>query len=1101
MEVIMQVKWKVVINWILLVITCCACQFPVKKNPNLPDFEPVQLEVSHIDFINKVPETAQMNAMEYEYYYNGGGTAAADFNRDGLTDLIFTSNLGPEQLYLNQGDFKFKNITATSGIKHSKSWTTGITIVDINQDGWPDFYCSKSGRLPVKHRKNELYINNGDLTFTERAAQYNLDHAGYSTQAIFFDYDLDNDLDVFILNHNINKLSVTNTDSLRASYAPYVGDQLMENTGGHFKNVTVEAGIHAHAMGFGLGAEVGDFNQDGFPDIYVSNDYNEHDYLYINQQNGSFKEQMKSSMRHGSNFSMGVSVSDLNNDLRPDVVVLDMVSEKNYGIKTSMSGMNPAKFRQAVDQGFHYQYMFNSVQLNQGNMKFSEVAQWMGVSNTDWSWAPLTQDFNLDGTKDLYITNGIQRDFRNNDYRVFKKKRVEEAYARKENYTDLMLELIHKTPERPVEDHLYFNSGGLKMERVQLGLMKNFANGATFADLDNDGDLEIITNNVNSYATILKNNAVEKQKRHYLKVKLEGPKGNVNAIGATVVVHQQSMKQQYYQNYTKGYQSASAELLTIGLDINSDLDSVEVIWPDNTHTVLQEVGLDAVLQVGYAAHNKLGPKPKQLEDRMVDPKVLGIGYVHAENEFDDYKRESLLPHKQSNLGPALAVGDINNDGLEDVFFGGSMGQAGRIYLQKQGSFMEPANKVFELDKIYEDNDAIFMDIDGDKDLDLIVGTGGYELTENHVMLQDRVYENIGAGLFKKKQVMGTTNTSKMVALDFNNDEQMDLLVAGKAVPGQYPRGTGARLLENKKGRFVDVTAQHAPALLGLGMVTDVAVGKVDGNEMLDLFFVGEWMEPIWMEVVDGTIIQKQINSQQKLKGWYFSVDIKDMDGSGNKEVLLGNLGLNYKYKASDTAPFYLYSGDVDANGRQDLLLGYVEQGAVVPLRGRECTSNQIPSIKEKYPTYHAFASATIADVIGESLGVMEKREVHNFASGYLKINDSGLAEFTAFENAFQMSSINDFIAYDFNSNGKEELFAAGNLFGSEPETPRADGSYGMMLENTDGGWRWVENQDHQIYTSGEVKKMEIIAMDGVDYLICAANDGPPQFFKLETKLE
>ncbi len=1091
----------------IVVIILMGCSSKDSETPsNL--FTLLTPEKTNINFSNVITEGVEMNSMEYEYFYNGGGVAVGDINNDGLSDIYFTANIYKNKLYLNKGDLEFEEITETAGLLGKSGWTTGVTMVDINNDGLLDIYISKSGKFGAKKRENELYINNGDLTFTEEAEKYGLNTSSYTTQSTFFDYDNDGDLDMYQLNHSIRLEEADGDPVLKMKYDALVGDKLFENDNGFFKEIK-NMGIASNPISCGLGVVTSDLNGDGWQDIYVSNDFLEHDYMYINQgaKDGvhqGFKDKIKTSTQHISYFSMGLDIADFNNDGKNDILTVDMVSEDNYGMKTSMSGMNVEKFENSVKNGFHRQYMFNSLQLNNGSVSnepfFSEISHLANISNTDWSWAPLFVDFDNDGLLDVFIANGLKRDFMNNDYNRFKKERVKTAHDNKEDYSSLVLELIDKTPSRASINYFYKNNGDLTFSNIgkQWELSKpSFSNGAAYADFDNDGDMDIVVNNIDEPAFIYRNNAMQMAANNFLKITLEGPQENKIGIGTSITLWVDGKEMTREQQLTRGYQSSVSEAIHFGLGKSKQIDSLLIQWPDGKKEIKKNIHANQKLVLNYSNTDNLFLTPKSIQPMFEDQTdVSGIGHAHIENEFDDYKRESLLPHKMSEFGPALAVADVNNDGLEDFYVGGAIGYSGKLYIQSnQGKFLASnSNLIWENGKAHEDVDAEFLDIDNDGNLDLYVVSGGNEYLNGNKLLQDRLYLNNGKGDFSlSKNVLPEILVSGGVieASDYNNDGYIDIFVGGRQMPGSYPSASKSYLLENKNGHFVKVTNNLIPELEEIGMVTDAVWSDYnqDGNQ--DLIVAGEWMGiEIFKNNGNGAFEKLDNTSISNSIGWWNSIVAADFDNDGDEDFIAGNLGLNYKYKASLEEPFNIYANDFDENGSLDIVLGYHNQGKLYPLRGRECTSNQMPFIKEKFPDYDSFGKANLTEVYGEqALSEALHYSATNFASVYIENKGDGSFVLYQLPLKAQFSSINSIIINDFDNDKNLDVLVAGNLYQSEVETARNDAGYGLILRGDGaGGFIPLEYEESGVYIKGDVKKMEPILMKNKPSILVGKNN-------------
>tara|TARA_R110000796_G_scaffold138185_1_gene254256 strand:+ start:9319 stop:12645 length:3327 start_codon:yes stop_codon:yes gene_type:complete len=1049
-----------------------------------------------IQFINHIPESAAMNSMVYEYYYNGGGVAIGDIDNDGLPDIYFTANLEENKLYRNKGSFEFEDISKKAKVEGTFGWTTGVTMADVNADGWLDIYVCKSGKGKEENRENLLFINNKNGSFTEEAKKYGLNFSGYSTQASFFDFDKDGDLDMFLLNHNVTPITTNNPENFKLEKNYLSGDRLFRNDQGKFIDISSKAGILGNSLGFGLGVSIGDLNQDGWPDIYVANDYIEQDYLYYNNGNGTFSEGLKRSMGHTSHYSMGTDIADFNNDGLLDIISLDMVAEDNYGIKTSMSGMNPKAFQHAVNNGFHYQYMYNALQMNNGNGTFGDLAQLAGISNTDWSWGPLFADFDNDGLKDLFISNGLKRDFRNNDFRKYKIKRLEEAKKNGENMAQVIEELVNKTPQRKTHNYFFKNNGDLTFEKAMThwGVdIPTFSNGAAYADLDLDGDLDLVISNIDEEATVLRNNSIA----NYLQFQFEGNDQNPFGVGTKILLETDEGLQ-IAENYpTRGYQSAVEPVLHFGLGQSKTIKNAIVTWPDGKSETITNPNINQKIRVGYKNAESVDQNPKSSISPIFKDitEVVKVKHAHIENEYDDFSGEILLPHKMSQFGPALAVGDANNDGLEDFFIGGAKGYAGGIYLQKEnGTFASMNPSAWIMEKEYEDVDAHFFDADSDGDLDLYVVSGGNEWEANSNMYQDRLYLNNG-GQFKKstdRLPKMSISGSTVKPFDFDEDGDLDLFVGSRMFPQKYPYAQTSKLLENVNGIFKDVTLEKAPALEDAGMITDAIWTDYDGDNKTDLILVGEWTGIKFYNYKNG---QFELNPDilPQSKGWWNCIEASDMDGDGDIDFVVGNLGLNSKYKASKNAPFEVYSTDFDDNGTNDIVLGYYDQGDLFPLRGRECSSQQMPFIKEKFPTYDSFGSAKLHQVYDkEKLKEALHLKVILFASVYLENLGNGQFNNHNLPNEVQISAINNIHIQDFDGDGINDILVAGNLYQTEVETPRNDASIGMILKGSGTSmFTPVPFSKSGLFLNGDVKKIKAIRIGNAQnssYLVAKNDD-------------
>ena len=814
-------------------------------------FKLVSSDHSNINFSNKLVENEKMNIINYHYFYNGGGVAVGDVNNDGLLDIFFTANQSPNKLYLNKGDLKFEDVSHLIPELKDGLWSTGVTMVDINHDGWLDIYVCRSGDVHPDLRRNLLYINQSGKGFVEKAAEYGIDDPAYSTQAAFFDYDKDGDLDLFLLNHEIKDITNYNREQRQSGRDPYVGDKLYRNDDGNFKDVSALSGIRSNPYGFGLGVAIGDLNNDGWPDIYVTNDFLENDYLYYNKQNGIFTEAIHRSTKHISTYGMGTDIADFNNDGMQDILVVDMVAKDNFRQKTNMSGMNPERFWESVKFGFHFQYMFNTLQLNQGNELFSEVGQMAGISNTDWSWSALMADFDLDGQKDILITNGLRKDVRNNDY---VKKHVLFAEEKPENRGLSPKQLLEKQlaaiPSVAVPNYIFQNKGTFQFEdkSKEWGIsIPSFSNGAVYADLDNDGDLDLVMNNIDEKAFLFENRNNSTTENSYLQVKLKGTEKNPNGIGALVKVHANNQTQTQEIYTTRGFQSAVPSMATFGFGQMNKVDSLEIIWPDGKRNSIINPIVNQVLKVNYASADSKHTFSNNEEQAVFQEitKDHNINYLHSENEYDDFKDQVLLPHTLSNLGPALAVGDLNGDGLDDFLIGGAHLTATSIYLQdKNGQFNKAVTGFPDEHKQFEDVDAFFFDVDNDGDLDIYIASGGYEFDDHLSNLYDRIYLNDGKGKFTYTQELLPnikTNSGCVRAFDYDGDGDLDIFVGGRVIAKKYPYAPMSYLLRNDNGKFTDVTDQIIPEVKRIGMVTSAEWFDYNNDGSTDLVLAGEWM--------------------------------------------------------------------------------------------------------------------------------------------------------------------------------------------------------------------------------------------------------------------
>ena len=1090
-----------------------------KSNSNVKLFTQMPAEETGVTFENRIIENDEINYFQYQYLYNGGGVAIGDFNNDGLSDLYFSINFGLNRLYLNEGNWKFRDVTQLAGINTGMNWSTGVTLVDINNDGWLDIYQSCSGWFDDPAvRRNQLFINNGtsgdskDVSFTESADEYGIADEGHSTQATFLDYDKDGDLDFYLANHPIVFNDFLGRIVERMANPPEVTrDKLYRNDGGKFTEVGKQAGINNHA--FGLGVVASDFDKDGWTDIYVANDYEEHDYLYRNNGNGTFTDIIDQAIKHTSNTSMGVDAADFNNDGNLDLFSLDMMAEDNKRQKVNMAPMNPKLFWTFVKYGFQYQYMRNALQLNNGvldgKLTFSEIAQMSNVATTDWSWAALFADLDNDGFKDLYITNGYKRDVLNKDEQK-KLKPIE----RKINKTVKFTEIQHQMSATKTPNYAYQNKGDLtfKKQSSQWGLDNGeHSNGAAYADLDNDGDLDLVVNSLDSKMQLYRNESIGKANNgnHYLRIQLKGTTQNPMGLGAKVELKYGGEKQYAEHTITRGFQSACEPFLHFGLGKNAEIEELTIIWADHQMQKLQNVKTNQTLTLDHKnATQKWSPsKFGETLFEEVAAKSTGLDYQHKETSFNDYEREVLLPHKLSQNGPSLATGDVNGDGLEDVFIGGASGSAGGLFFQQaDGRFSKADIAAFNADKKSEDMGALFLDADGDGDQDLYVVSGSNELSLQDAAMQDRLYTNDGKGNFSKNSKAlpaMPTSGSCVKAADFDGDGDMDLMLGGRVLPGKYPYAPNSYLLQNEGGTFKDVTKERAPALQKIGMVTDAIWTDYDGDQDFDLIVVGEWM-PIEVLQNNGGIfnVDTKALGLEKSNGWWNCIEAADIDGDGDMDYLLGNLGLNSKNKASEHQPFHVYSDDFDGNGKNDIVLGYYNAGVCYPVRGRQCSSEQMPSIAQKFPTYEAFGNSNLEQVYGrETLQKALHYEAYEMGSVYLENQNGKSLQWKRLPMQAQIAPTNDILLQDFNGDDHMDALLVGNQYPVEVETGRYDAHIGLYLAGDGkGNFEAVKVEESGFLIEGESRSMALLNRGNArnPLIVVARNDEKCKVFEVKS---
>jgi hypothetical protein len=1062
------------------------------------------LNPSHtgIHFNNALRETNDNNILTYQDFYSGGGVSIGDINNDGLPDVCLTGNMVPAKLFLNIGNLKFLDITESSGLSNmGKGWFTGTSMVDINNDTFLDIYICRSGMYAPDDRENLLFVNNQDNTFTEMGEKYGLNHPGYAVNATFFDYDNDFDLDVFLVNQGPEKFATEDLERLRVEAHEFCGDKLFENTGNKFIDVTEKSGIISSIIGFGHGVAIGDINKDGNEDIYVSNDFFEHDYIYFNNGDKTFRETIKNSTKHISYYSMGNDMADFNNDGWLDIMVLDMVAEDNKRMKENLGGMSDNTFRQRVEMGFHQQYMFNVLHLNNGNETFSEIGMLAGVSNTDWSWGPLFADFDNDGLKDLFVANGMRKDIRNMDwgdiYRQFSKISGGELIFKDSEWEYLLSTM----PSEKVMNYMYKNNGDLTFTKVMKdwGIdQPSFSNGAAYGDLDNDGDLDLIVNNIDENVFVYENRSNLNENSHFLKLKFIGPDENPFGLGTQAYIYNGD-ELQYQQLYlTRGYRSSVDPILHFGLGTLQVLDSILVLWPDGRVTSLENIASDQLIELDYVDSDPPGIKtPIQSRKYFKDiTQEVGLNHKHVENEFNDFDREILLPHKLSMLGPEIAVGDVNGDDLEDFFIGGAFRQWGHLFLQtKQGSFKESDNQCWFNDRNFEDTGVELLDIDLDGDLDLYVVSGGNEFKTGLKLLQDRIYVNDGNGNFERKEdaVPELLNSgSVVIPKDFDSDGDADLFIGGRTNPGMYPNPADSYILINEEGIYVDATDAIAPQLKNLGMVTSAVWSDYDSDGDDDLIIVGEWMSITLFQNSDGGFhkVENMQNGLEHSSGWWWSVEAFDFDGDGDKDLIAGNMGKNFKYKTSVDEPFEIYCKDFDGNGSNDIILAYYNEGVLYPVKGRKSVSKQIRELHEQIPTYGQYAVSSVEEIFGkENLINSLHYQVETFESCFVENLGEGKFRMIPLDNYAQISNHNSILLSDVNQDGSEDLILAGNFYPVEVEAIRNDAGIGMWMKgNGNGEFESIPFIKSGLFMDGDVKDIEFITVQDRRVILASKNN-------------
>jgi hypothetical protein len=1068
---------------------CCSCNNTAKA-PVL--FAVLNSNETGLSFENKLTPTSQFNVFHYMYFYNGAGIAAGDFNNDGLIDLFFASNQGQNKIYLNTGSIHFKDVTANAHMPNDGGWSTGVSLVDINNDGLLDIYICRVGKYEILNSHNEFLIckgidKNGVPYYEDEAKQYGLDFSGFSTQAAFFDYDGDGDLDMYLLNHSIHQNGTFGPRATMINTASAVsGDHLYRNDNGHFVDVTKQAGINSSIIGYGLGISIADINMDGWPDVYIGNDFHEKDYLYINNHDGTFKEEDSTSFMHTSQYTMGVDVADINNDAQPEIISMDMLPSDPYILKRSEGEDENDIFRLKIKYGYSYQYTRNNLQYNRGNGVFSEVGLYAGIAATDWSWSPLWMDFDNDGMKDLFITNGIPKRLNDIDYINYVSNDQVQMDIRLNNLNSKDLSLIDKFPEIKIPNKFYKNDGSLLFSDLSSSIKNDastFSNGAVYADFDNDGDLDIAVNNIDADAMIYQNKANDNKSENFIELKLKGNSKNINAIGSKVLVFAKDGIRTYEKFPLHGFMSSAEIPIHIGLN-KTNVDSIILIWPDNSYQKINwQSDTGKITAINYSAnlpqfnYSELNRYSVNTALPMEDiTKQVALNYKHTENDFPEFDREPLIPHMISSEGPALAVADINHDGLDDIFIGASKREKPAVFMQMgNGKFQKQNEPALDKDSMYEDVDACWADVNNDKNPDLIIASGGNEYYGKDSNLLPRVYLNDGKGnLMRSRNAFSNiyATQSTVAPYDFNNDGYVDLFIGGRAVPFHYGETPASYLLMNDgAGHFKDVTNQFAKDLANVGMVTNAVWYDIDKDGDKDLIVSLEWGEIVAFINNNGHFIKKVLTDK---KGWWNFVMPCDIDNDGDIDLVAGNLGLNSRLKASDAQPVRLYINDFDDNGNKEQVLTYYLDNKEIPFANKDELQKQMPALKKKYLYAGDFAKASLIDLFSESKLKSSQILTANWFYNTIFVND-GKMNFKAVPMPLNAQLSPYKTAAVSVNNNLPDILLGGNYYDNNIQMGRYDADYGTILLNK-GNDNFIAEKLNGITIKGQVRSIKSIKL-------------------------
>lgn len=1081
----MKSKLKSLVS-VLLVVSCTQNEGELFKKRNANE--------TGITFENSLTPSKDLSILDYLYYYNGGGVAVGDINDDGLPDIYFSGNQVKNKLYLNKGNLRFEDITEKAGVEGNSSWNTGAVMGDINGDGLLDIYVCAVVGLNGFNGHNELFINNGDGTFTERAAAYGLDFESYSSNAAFLDYDLDGDLDIYLLNHAVHTQSSYGYAIMRLERTYETGDKLLRNDKGTFTDVSEEAGIYGGINSYGLGLAVSDFNQDGYPDLYIGNDFHEDDYYYLNNGDGTFKESLKTYFGHTSRFSMGSDVADINHDGLPDLISLDMLADDEKVLKASEGDDNFQIQKLKTEQfGYHHQYSRNMLFINQPDGTFMETALLSGVAATDWSWSALFGDYDQDGEQDLYISNGIPKRPNDLDYINYVSN---ENIRQKINNTNLVdQKALEMMPSGAVGNRILKGSNTLIFKDESKNWIANdtLISGATaYADLDNDGDLDLITNNLNSLAGIQEN--LTNTTQNWLKIQFDYKKENVLGIGTKVFSYANGV-QQFRELYTvRGFQASSQPGLHFGYGELENVDSLLIVWPDRSFQKMTNIATNQSLHITPENtksfdYNSLKPKPTKWFEKAEND--VGLDYQHIEDNYSDYLRQKLIPHQMSDRGPAVSIGDLNNDGKEDVFFGGSKFIPSRIFLQSDSTFIPFNYPEILKDSVKEDIAALIDDFNGDGENDLIVASGGADYFNQMQPLTDSYYISKNMAFSEAEFPKLFENASVVLAFDYDHDNDLDILIGNQSISADYGKKPNTYLLENENGNF---TIAKSNIFEAIGHVTDAITTDFNNDGWEDLLVVGEWMAPRFFENQKGTFKEIFPLVDNQINGLWQAVQGFDIDDDGDTDYLIGNWGNNTKFTASKDKPMRMYYADFDTNGATETIVCTFKEDEYYPLDGLPELSSQLVSLRKNFTTHKSFAGKPIAEILGEEmLKKAEIQEVHMLSSGYLR-NDKGRFSFFPFNFELQIAPIMDFLEFDFDNDKRNEVLVGGNYFGVKPYHGRFDSFPGAVIKNEEN--IILANSLGLEMMGKSIRHMNILTFKDEPYLLLTFNNEKAQVYKI-----